>query len=62
MPEPRMAPDKAAPAQPRLAEEMKQMEAQYEPLLPVERRLIGYTLVSGLILLVVLVVISRVIL
>ncbi len=60
MPEPQRASDKpTAPEQPRLVEEMKKMEQEYEPLLPVEKTLIGYTFVTGLVLLVVLVVVSR---
>jgi hypothetical protein len=54
-----MAPEKAAPEQPRLAEELKKMEQEYEPLLAVEKKLIGYTFATGIVLLVVLVVISR---
>ncbi len=44
-----------------LVAELKKMEQEYEPLLPIEKKLIGYTFVTGLILLVVLVIISRVI-
>ncbi len=54
-----MAPEKPAPEQPRLAEELKKMAQEYEPLLGVEKKLIGYTLVCGIVLLVVLVTISR---
>ena len=42
--------------QPKLAEEMKKMER--EPLLPVEKKLIGYSLLLGAILLGLLVFIS----
>ena len=45
------------PEQPRIAEELKKMEA--EPLLPVELSLIKWSLFGGLGLLVVLVVVSR---
>jgi len=62
MPEPRTPREKSAPEQPRLAEELKKMEQEYEPLLPVEKKLIGYTLAGGLILLVVLLAVSRAIL
>jgi hypothetical protein len=55
-----MAAENAAPEQPRLVEELKKMEKEYEPLLSVEKRLIGYTLTGGVVLLIVLVVISRV--
>ena len=39
------------------AEEMKKMV--YEPLLPIEKKLIGWSLSLGLVLFVVLVLISR---
>ncbi|HET6515867.1 MAG TPA: hypothetical protein VFG09_11955 [Thermodesulfovibrionales bacterium] len=42
--------------QPKLAEELKKME--YEPLLPVEKRLIGWSIVLGTVLLGLLVWIS----
>lgn len=35
--------------EPKLAEEMKKME--HEPLLPIERKLIGWSIAAGLILL-----------
>ena len=41
----------------RLADEMQKMA--YEPLLPIERKLIGWSLSLGIVLLVVLVMISR---
>ncbi len=44
------------PEEPKIAEELKKME--YEPLLPVEKKLIGYSLVLGTLLLVVLVWVS----
>ena len=59
MPEPRMAREGAKPAEPVLADEIKKMEAEYEPLLPVEKKLIGYTFGSGIVLLGILVLISR---
>lgn len=46
--------------EPRLTDELERMEAEYEPLLPVEKRLIGYTFGVGLVLLILLVVVSRV--
>jgi hypothetical protein len=42
--------------EPKLAEELKKME--YEPLLPVEKKLIGYSLILGTILLGILVWVS----
>jgi hypothetical protein len=45
--------------EPKLTEELKRMEAEYEPLLPVEWKLIGYTFAAGVVLLVVLVLVSR---
>ncbi len=42
--------------EPKLAEELEKME--YEPLLPVEKKLIGYSLILGTILLGVLVWVS----
>ncbi len=48
--------DVAVGAQPRLAEELKKME--YEPLLPVEKKLITYSIGLGIILLVLFVWIS----
>ena len=41
------------PEQPRVADELKAMK--YEPLLPVEKKLIGYSLIIGVVLLGVLV-------
>jgi hypothetical protein len=43
--------------QPNIAEEMRKMHA--EPLLPIEKKLITWSLGLGIILLVVLVAISR---
>ncbi len=42
--------------EPKLAEELEKME--YEPLLPVEKKLIGYSLILGTILLGILVWVS----
>jgi hypothetical protein len=53
------APAQAAPVQkeePRLVEELKQM--QWEPLLPVEKKLIGWSIGLGVALLGVLVWVS----
>jgi hypothetical protein len=44
------------PEEPKLAEELKKME--YEPLLPVEKKLIGYSLILGTVLLGILVWVS----
>jgi len=49
--------DKVAVPAPSLADELA--KAQYEPLLPVEKRLIGYSLGIGLVLLVVMIWASR---
>jgi hypothetical protein len=43
--------------QPRIGEEIRKME--YEPLLPVEKRLIGWSLGIGIALLLVLVFITK---
>ena len=44
--------------QPKLSEEISKMP--YEPLLPIEKKLIGWSLGLGVVLMVVLIVISRV--
>ena len=44
------------PEQPKVAEEMKKIE--YEPLLPVERKLIGWSIGIGIVLLGILILIS----
>ena len=43
--------------QPRIGEEIRKMG--YEPLLPVEKRLIGWSLGLGIVLLIVLVAVSN---
>ena len=43
--------------EPKFAEEIKKME--YEPLLPVEKRLIGWSIALGLVLIVILVWVSH---
>jgi hypothetical protein len=43
--------------QPKIGEEIRKME--YEPLLPIEKKLIGWSLGIGIVLLIVLVSISR---
>jgi len=42
-----------------VSEELRKMEGEYEPLLPVERKLIGYTFGTGVVLLAIFVFISR---
>jgi hypothetical protein len=43
--------------QPKIAEEMQKMA--YEPLLPIEKKLIGWSLGLGIALLIVLLVVAR---
>jgi hypothetical protein len=45
--------------EPRIADEIQKMKEEYEPLLPVEQKLIWYTLAAGVVLLVALVLLSR---
>ncbi|HEV8048216.1 MAG TPA: hypothetical protein VGP35_10815 [Terriglobales bacterium] len=44
---------------PKVGEELRKMESEYEPLLPIERKLIWYTFSTGVVLLVILVFVSR---
>jgi len=44
---------------PKIGDELKKMHAEYEPLLPVEKKLIAWSLGLGLTLLVVLYVASK---
>ncbi|MEI6352148.1 MAG: hypothetical protein WCP06_13710 [Verrucomicrobiota bacterium] len=44
---------------PKIGEELKKMRPEYEPLLPVEKKLIAWSLGIGLTLLVVLYFVSR---
>jgi len=46
--------------QPRVGEEMRKMA--YEPLLPIEKKLIGWSFGLGVVLLVVLVLVSKAVL
>ncbi|HEV8109820.1 MAG TPA: hypothetical protein VGP97_20085 [Burkholderiales bacterium] len=46
--------------QPRVGEEMRKMA--HEPLLPIEKKLIGWSLGLGIVLLVVLVLVSKAVL
>jgi hypothetical protein len=45
--------------QPKIGKELKQMQQEYEPLLPVEKKLIAWSLGIGLTLLVVLYLVSK---
>ncbi len=45
--------------EPRLTDELRRMETEYESLLPIEKKLIWYTFGTGVVLLVVLVLASR---
>ena len=45
--------------EPRLTDELRRMESEYEPLLPIEKKLIWYTFGTGVVLLVGLVLLSR---
>jgi len=44
--------------EPQLTDEMRRMESEYEPLLPIENKLIWYTFGIGVVLLVALVLVS----
>jgi hypothetical protein len=46
--------------EPQLPDEMRRMKSEYEPLLPIETKLIWYTFGTGVVLLVALVLISRI--
>lgn len=50
------------PAQPKIGEEIEKMSSAYEPLLPVEKKLIAWSLGLGIVLLVILVAIARLVL
>jgi len=45
--------------EPNLSDELRRMESEYEPLLPIEYKLIWYTFAAGVTLLVGLVLLSR---
>ena len=47
------------PDEPKIGEELKQMQQEYEPLLPVEKKLIAWSLGIGLTMLVVLYFVSK---
>jgi hypothetical protein len=44
--------------QPKVGQEMEKMP--YEPLLPIEKKLIGWSLGLGVVLMVILIIVSRV--
>jgi len=46
-------------SEPRMTEELDRMKSEYEPLLPVERKLVWYTFGTGVVLLALFVLISR---
>jgi len=46
-------------SEPRIGDELQKMKEEYEPLLPVETKLIWITLAVGIVLSIVLVLISR---
>lgn len=46
-------------SEPGMTEELERMKTEYEPLLPIERKLIWYTFGSGVVLLTIFVLISR---
>ena len=48
--------------EPKIGEELKKMQQEYEPLLPAEKKLIAWSLAIGLTLLVVLYCVSRLLL
>ena len=48
--------------QPKIGEEMQKMSGAYEPLLPIERKLIGWSLGLGIVLLFVLMLVARMLL
>ena len=43
-----------------ITDELRRMESEYEPLLPVEKKLIWYTFAAGVVLLAGLVLVGRV--
>ncbi|MEW6742961.1 MAG: hypothetical protein AB1486_09390 [Planctomycetota bacterium] len=45
--------------EPRIVDELERMKAEYEPLLPIEERLIVWSLLLGIVLIGVLVWVSR---
>jgi hypothetical protein len=55
----RNSPPRPMAETPKIGEELKKMEQEYEPLLPVEKKLIAWSLGIGLTLLVVLYFVSK---
>ena len=53
----KMGTEAPAAGQPRVGEEMRKMAA--EPLLPIEKKLIGWSFGLGVVLLIVLVLVSK---
>jgi len=47
------------PEEPRIADELKKMREEYEPLLPIEKKLVAWSLGIGLTLLVLLYFVSK---
>ena len=45
--------------EPQFTDEMRRMASEYEPLLPIEKKLVWYTFGAGVVLLVGLVLISK---
>ena len=45
--------------EPKLVEELEKMEEEYEPLLPIEKKLIGWSITIGVVMLIVLVWVSH---
>ncbi len=54
-----MAEKDAKTENPNLAEELKKMEADYEEILPIEKKLVGWSIGIGVTALVVLVLIGQ---
>jgi len=46
-------------SEPRMTEELERMKSEYEPLLPIERKLIWWTFGSGVVLLAIFLLVSR---
>jgi hypothetical protein len=46
-------------SEPVIGEEIRKMQSEYEPLLPVEKKLIWYSFVTGVVLCVLLVLLSK---
>jgi len=46
-------------SEPRMTEELERMKSEYEPLLPIEQKLIWWTFASGVVLLAAFVLMSR---